>query len=143
MNLFTLTSTTTKTLLLRTPSPFTRPSTILIKRLSSNTSFSSSSISIKPRMRIHFTCTANTSTHHQLQPPQLCGHQNIHEFTKLAYERGIVLVECPNCHNRHLIGIVLYLSSLILALRNKSEQLILYNVPLFLSISRSFTVVHQ
>lgn len=40
-----------------------------------------------------FTCTAND-----------CGHRSTHEFTKRSYTRGIVLVQCPECKNRHLIA---------------------------------------
>ncbi|EIW67256.1 hypothetical protein TREMEDRAFT_33730 [Tremella mesenterica DSM 1558] len=40
-----------------------------------------------------FTCTAND-----------CGHRSTHEFSKRSYERGIVLVQCPQCKNRHLIA---------------------------------------
>lgn len=62
----------------------------------------SAQLDLKPRMRIHFTCTANTSS-----SSQTCQHANTHEFSKHAYERGIVLVECPSCKNRHLIGMYL------------------------------------
>jgi len=29
-----------------------------------------------------------------------CGTRSTHEFTKRAYEKGIVLVQCPGCQNR-------------------------------------------
>ncbi|KAJ3820399.1 DNL zinc finger-domain-containing protein [Lentinula raphanica] len=48
---------------------------------------------MEPRMSITFTCTV----------PE-CGTRSTHEFAKRSYERGIVLVECPGCHNRHLIA---------------------------------------
>ncbi|KAF8552704.1 zf-DNL-domain-containing protein [Imleria badia] len=47
----------------------------------------------EPRLAIAFTCTADG-----------CGHRSAHTFTKRAYERGIVLVQCPSCKNRHLIA---------------------------------------
>lgn len=40
-----------------------------------------------------FTCTADA-----------CGHRSSHEFTKRSYTKGIVLVQCPSCKNRHLIA---------------------------------------
>lgn len=40
-----------------------------------------------------FTCTASD-----------CSHRSSHTFTKRAYERGIVIVQCPGCKNRHLIA---------------------------------------
>ncbi|KAJ3890872.1 DNL zinc finger-domain-containing protein [Lentinula edodes] len=46
-----------------------------------------------PRMSITFTCTVPD-----------CGTRSTHEFAKSSYERGIVLVECPGCNNRHLIA---------------------------------------
>ncbi|KAG0151720.1 hypothetical protein CROQUDRAFT_36431 [Cronartium quercuum f. sp. fusiforme G11] len=55
---------------------------------------------IKPRIRIQFTCTAIIPS----SSSQTCQHQNTHEFSKHAYERGIVLVQCPSCKNRHLIA---------------------------------------
>ncbi|KAF9077997.1 DNL zinc finger-domain-containing protein, partial [Rhodocollybia butyracea] len=48
---------------------------------------------IEPRMSITFTCTVPD-----------CGTRSTHEFAKRSYERGIVIVECPGCHNRHLIA---------------------------------------
>ncbi|KZV92029.1 zf-DNL-domain-containing protein, partial [Exidia glandulosa HHB12029] len=47
----------------------------------------------EPGLSLTFTCTANG-----------CGHRSSHEFTRHAYERGIVLVTCPSCKNRHLIA---------------------------------------
>ncbi|KAK4683496.1 hypothetical protein P7C73_g6758, partial [Tremellales sp. Uapishka_1] len=55
---------------------------------------------IVPRLSITFTCTAP-----QLADPELiCNHRSTHEFTKRSYEKGIVLVQCPECKNRHLIA---------------------------------------
>ncbi|KAE8215038.1 hypothetical protein CF327_g1663 [Tilletia walkeri] len=48
---------------------------------------------IKPRLSLTFTCTVTD-----------CGHRSTHEFSKQAYTRGIVLVKCPGCNNRHLIA---------------------------------------
>ncbi|TFK69302.1 zf-DNL-domain-containing protein [Pluteus cervinus] len=40
-----------------------------------------------------FTCTVEG-----------CETRSTHEFTKRSYEKGIVLVQCPGCKNRHLIA---------------------------------------
>ncbi|KAJ3523762.1 hypothetical protein NM688_g8670 [Phlebia brevispora] len=47
----------------------------------------------EPRLSLTFTCTVPD-----------CGTRSTHEFTKRSYEKGIVIVECPGCHNRHLIA---------------------------------------
>ncbi|KAF8834883.1 zf-DNL-domain-containing protein [Paxillus ammoniavirescens] len=47
----------------------------------------------EPRLAIAFTCTANA-----------CNHRSAHTFTKRSYERGIVIIQCPSCKNRHLIA---------------------------------------
>jgi len=47
----------------------------------------------QPRLSLTFTCTADG-----------CSHRSTHEFSKASYERGIVLVQCPSCNNRHLIA---------------------------------------
>ncbi|KAG6374747.1 zf-DNL-domain-containing protein [Boletus reticuloceps] len=44
----------------------------------------------EPRLAIAFTCTADG-----------CNHRSAHTFTKRAYERGIVLIQCPSCENRY------------------------------------------
>ncbi|KAG6916468.1 hypothetical protein DXG01_006662 [Tephrocybe rancida] len=49
--------------------------------------------SLEPRLQMTFTCTAEG-----------CSERSTHQFTKRAYERGIVLVQCPGCKNRHLIA---------------------------------------
>ncbi|KAJ7302945.1 DNL zinc finger-domain-containing protein [Mycena albidolilacea] len=49
--------------------------------------------SIVPKLSMTFTCTADN-----------CGERSTHEFSRQAYESGIVLVQCPGCHNRHLIA---------------------------------------
>ena len=43
----------------------------------------------EPRLAIAFTCTADG-----------CNHRSAHTFTKRAYQRGIVLIQCPSCKNR-------------------------------------------
>lgn len=42
-----------------------------------------------PRLSLTFTCTVTD-----------CSHRSTHEFSKASYEKGIVLVQCPNCKNR-------------------------------------------
>lgn len=71
---------------------------------------------IERRLQITFTCTAT------IDQPEIegvaplvavegveveeitCGHRSTHEFSKRSYDHGIVLIECPGCKNRHLIG---------------------------------------
>ncbi|KAF7309520.1 DNL-type domain-containing protein [Mycena indigotica] len=53
----------------------------------------STQAAIAPRLSLTFTCTAND-----------CGERSTHEFSKQAYESGIVLVQCPKCDVRHLIA---------------------------------------
>ncbi|KAL0953656.1 hypothetical protein HGRIS_004858 [Hohenbuehelia grisea] len=48
---------------------------------------------LEPRLSLTFTCTADS-----------CTERSTHTFTRRAYERGIVLVQCPGCKNRHLIA---------------------------------------
>ncbi|KWU42389.1 zf-DNL-domain-containing protein, partial [Rhodotorula sp. JG-1b] len=33
-----------------------------------------------------------------------CGHRSSHEFSRNSYEKGVVIVQCPQCNNRHLIA---------------------------------------
>ncbi|KAI1796714.1 zf-DNL-domain-containing protein [Ganoderma leucocontextum] len=47
----------------------------------------------QPKLSLTFTCTVEG-----------CGHRSTHQFTKRSYTRGIVLVQCPGCKNRHLIA---------------------------------------
>ncbi|KAM0750875.1 zf-DNL-domain-containing protein [Meredithblackwellia eburnea MCA 4105] len=64
---------------------------------------------IDRRLQITFTCTApvpvpspagaDGAEHHKP-----CGHRSSHEFSRRSYEKGIVLIECPSCMNRHLIA---------------------------------------
>lgn len=48
---------------------------------------------IEQRLAITFTCTVDE-----------CGHRSSHEFSKRSYTKGIVIVQCPGCKNRHLIA---------------------------------------
>ncbi|KZT70817.1 zf-DNL-domain-containing protein [Daedalea quercina L-15889] len=47
----------------------------------------------EPRLSLTFTCTVTA-----------CGTRSSHMFTRRSYERGIVIVQCPGCKNRHLIA---------------------------------------
>ena len=51
---------------------------------------------VEPRLSLTFTCTAKE-----------CGERSTHEFSKRAYTKGIVLVECPKCKNRRVCFIVM------------------------------------
>lgn len=44
---------------------------------------------VTPKLSLTFTCTVPD-----------CGTRSTHEFTKQAYTKGIVLVQCPGCKNR-------------------------------------------
>lgn len=35
---------------------------------------------------------------------KVCNHRTHRTMSKLAYTRGVVLIECPGCRNRHLIA---------------------------------------
>ena len=48
---------------------------------------------IEQRLAITFTCSVDE-----------CGHRSTHEFSKRSYTKGIVIVQCPGCKNRHLIA---------------------------------------
>lgn len=48
---------------------------------------------IDRRLSLTFTCSVDD-----------CGHRSTHEFAKRSYDKGIVLVQCPSCKNRHLIA---------------------------------------
>ncbi|KAI0741985.1 DNL zinc finger-domain-containing protein [Daedaleopsis nitida] len=47
----------------------------------------------EPRLSLTFTCTV-----------EACHTRSTHEFTKRSYTKGIVIVQCPGCNNRHLIA---------------------------------------
>ncbi|GAA5914590.1 hypothetical protein JCM6882_001211 [Rhodosporidiobolus microsporus] len=64
------------------------------------------------RLQITFTCTAPVPV---VAPPpgelpqegaeaRPCGERSSHEFSRRSYEKGVVLVQCPGCNNRHLIA---------------------------------------
>ena len=62
---------------------------------------------IERRLQITFTCTAVVApepVEGVQQAEQPCHHRSTHEFSRRSYEKGIVLIECPGCKNRHLIG---------------------------------------
>lgn len=71
---------------------------------------------IQRRLQITFTCTATidpevvegaeevVSASEAAEEEIKCGHRSTHEFSKRSYDHGIVLIECPGCKNRHLIG---------------------------------------
>jgi hypothetical protein len=46
----------------------------------------------EPKLSLTFTCTVVD-----------CGKRSTHQFTKRAYQKGVVLVECPGCKNRYVI----------------------------------------
>ncbi|GAA6058975.1 hypothetical protein JCM10212_001685 [Sporobolomyces blumeae] len=63
---------------------------------------------IERRLRIVFTCTAPVPVDPEVSAPgspaRACGKRSSHEFSKRSYEKGIVIVQCPECSNRHLIA---------------------------------------
>ncbi|GAA5900572.1 hypothetical protein JCM8208_000538 [Rhodotorula glutinis] len=58
------------------------------------------------RLRITFTCTASLppADGTDQADPTPCGHRSSHEFSKRSYDKGVVIVQCPGCDNRHLIA---------------------------------------
>ncbi|KAH8079702.1 DNL zinc finger-domain-containing protein [Filobasidium floriforme] len=48
---------------------------------------------IEPKLSLTFTCSVDK-----------CGERSTHEFAKRSYTKGIVIVQCPGCKNRHLIA---------------------------------------
>jgi len=46
-------------------------------------------LSIEPRFSMTMTCTVTD-----------CGTRSTHEFTKRAYTKGLVIIQCPGCKNR-------------------------------------------
>jgi protein import protein ZIM17 len=61
---------------------------------------------IERRLQITFTCTAHLDPTDENAEgvEQECRHRSTHEFSRTSYEKGIVLIQCPGCGNRHLIG---------------------------------------
>ena len=77
---------------------------------------------VERRLQITFTCTAavpidGRSVAEILPGEEVdgkqCGHRSTHEFSRRSYEKGIVLIECPGCKNRHLIGKQPFVSSAV------------------------------
>lgn len=56
---------------------------------------------IGPKLSLTFTCTAPG-----------CSERSTHQFSRGAYRKGVVIVQCPGCKNR-------YLSSLLFRNQNK------------------------
>ncbi|BGP17845.1 hypothetical protein JCM10213_008357 [Rhodosporidiobolus nylandii] len=62
------------------------------------------------RLQITFTCTAVVPVDNTPEgrvegaPARQCGHRSSHEFSRRSYEKGVVIVQCPGCENRHLIA---------------------------------------
>ncbi|KAL7339805.1 DNL zinc finger-domain-containing protein [Rhodotorula toruloides] len=60
---------------------------------------------IERRLRITFTCTASVTPEGKTEAEaSACGHRSSHEFARRSYEKGVVIIQCPGCGNRHLIG---------------------------------------
>jgi hypothetical protein len=59
---------------------------------------------ITPRLQLTMTCTAPVSVSEAEEPSQ-CRHRSTHEFSRHAYEKGIVLVQCPECKTRSVFDI--------------------------------------
>ncbi|GAA5852332.1 hypothetical protein JCM8547_006741 [Rhodosporidiobolus lusitaniae] len=56
------------------------------------------------RLQITFTCTAPVPLEEGSDDAKACGHRSTHEFSKRSYDKGVVIVQCPECENRHLIA---------------------------------------
>ena len=48
---------------------------------------------MEPKLSLTFTCTVSD-----------CGERSTHQFTKRAYQKGVVLVQCPGCKNRYVLS---------------------------------------
>ncbi|CAD5123847.1 DgyrCDS12153 [Dimorphilus gyrociliatus] len=46
---------------------------------------------ISPQMAITFTC-------------KVCEQRTTRTFSKISYEKGVVIIKCPGCNNNHLIA---------------------------------------
>lgn len=53
--------------------------------------YSSSVGKITPQLAISFTC-------------KVCQTRTTKTFSKISYEKGIVIIKCPGCSNNHLIA---------------------------------------
>ncbi|BEJ13069.1 hypothetical protein CspHIS471_0302430 [Cutaneotrichosporon sp. HIS471] len=54
---------------------------------------------IEPRLSLTFTCQAGPE-----KGNPVCGHRSTHEFKRHSYDKGVVLIQCPECKARHLIA---------------------------------------
>ncbi|KAF8329552.1 uncharacterized protein EI90DRAFT_3062975 [Cantharellus anzutake] len=57
------------------------------------------------RLSLTFTCTAPLSVpspgvESGIPSTPLCNHRSTHTFTKNAYQKGVVIIECPSCKNK-------------------------------------------
>ena len=71
------------------PSIITSPATSSQASTTTTTTAQALPEKMVPKLSITFTCTVSG-----------CGERSTHQFTKQAYEKGIVLVQCPGCKNR-------------------------------------------
>ena len=77
----------------------TRLNTTLLSRNESSLSSTITSRStplleqMEPKLSLTFTCTVSD-----------CGERSTHQFTKRAYQKGVVLVQCPGCKNRYVLS---------------------------------------
>jgi len=98
------------------PTRIASPTSASTASSSLSSSTSSEEPVIEPRLSLTFTCTAPIATTSapssssgagampESPPVHKCGHRSSHTFTKRAYEKGIVIISCPSCKNRHLIA---------------------------------------
>ncbi|KLT44023.1 zf-DNL-domain-containing protein, partial [Cutaneotrichosporon oleaginosum] len=54
---------------------------------------------VEPRLSLTFTCQAGPE-----KEQDVCGHRSSHEFSRKSYEKGVVIIQCPECKARHLIA---------------------------------------
>ena len=71
---------------------YTTPSSRNELSLSTKTSSTPLLEQMEPKLSLTFTCTVSD-----------CGERSTHQFTKRAYQKGVVLVQCPGCKNRYVI----------------------------------------
>ena len=72
----------------------TSPKNDIIKEDAETTTSQALPGRVEPRLSLTFTCTVTD-----------CGERSTHEFSKRAYTKGIVLVQCPKCMNRYVGGL--------------------------------------
>ena len=74
------------------PRPVTFPSLVPYKSFSSATAETNSPLAqLEGSYKIIFTC-------------KVCGTRQDKQFSKQAYKKGVVIVQCSGCKNRHLIA---------------------------------------